>query len=91
MAFRVRYSATVDWIGPGLGPMSGALAASSGPMPGAGGAQTLEFQNATVGGQNSNTFTAADITTLTNAIAADLSTQFNASIARIQAFSTGGG
>jgi len=91
MAFRIRYSAFIDWIGPGMGPMNGNLAANSGPAPGAGGAQSLEFQNSPVGGTVTNTFQAADITTLTNAMAADMSTQMNAAIARIQAFSSGGG
>ena len=91
MAFRIRYTVSIDWVGPGMGPMSGALAPNAGPSPGAGGAQTIEFQNIPVGGTVTNTFLAADITTLTNAMAADCSTQMNAAIARVQAFSTGGG
>ena len=90
MAFRIRYSASIDWVGPGRGAMNGNLAPNAGPLPGAGGAQTIEFQNLPVGGALTNTFTAADITTLTNAMAADCSTQMNAAIARVQAFSSGG-
>ena len=87
MAYRVRYSAYVDWVGPGLGPLISAQPAI-GVAPG-GNAQTLGFFN-TPGGQNSNTFTGGDITALTNAIAADLAAQFTTNIGRVQAFSTGG-
>lgn len=87
MAYRVTYQVNVDWVGPGLGPMSGNLAPAL-PQGGRGGAQTLEFQNAQ-GGQNSLTFLSADITNLTNAMAADIAAQMNASITRIQNFSTG--
>lgn len=91
MAYRITYQVQVVWIGPGLGPMGGALAPvlPNGP---AGGAQSLEFLNS-AGGQNSNTFLAADVTTLTNAMAADIAAQMNvaATLARIQAFSTGTG
>jgi hypothetical protein len=89
MAYRITYQVQVDWIAPGLGVMGGQLAP---PLPNApaGGAQTIEFSNA-VGGQNSNTFLAADITNLTNAMAADIAAQMNASIARVQGFASGGG
>jgi hypothetical protein len=59
--------------------------------------QTLQFQQtgfgsivpgSTVGPPVA--MTAADITTLTNAIAADLSTQMNAVLARLNGFATGG-
>jgi hypothetical protein len=87
MAYRLVYTAQVLWVGPGLGPMGGASAV---PLPGApaGGSQMIQFQNA-AGGQNTLTFTSADITTLTNAMAADLVTQMTAQITRIQNFSTG--
>jgi len=87
MAYRIRYSVNVDWVGEGVGPMTGNTAVALGSSP-AGGAQTLQFQNA-AGGQNSKTFTGADITTLTNAMAADMAAQMNAAITRIQNFSTG--
>jgi hypothetical protein len=87
MAYRVTYQANVDWVGPGTGPMTGNVALPL-PQGGRGGAQTKEFSNKQ-GGQNSNTFLAADITTLTNAIAADLAAQFTASISQIQGFSSG--
>jgi hypothetical protein len=89
MAYRVTYQVNVDWVGPGMGPMSNNLAPAL-PQGGRGGAQTLEFSNAQ-GGQNSNTFLTADITALTNAVAADLVTQFTAAQARIQGFASGGG
>lgn len=87
MAYRLRYEAIVDWVGPGQGPMSGNTAAQVGLGP-AGGAQSLAFFNAQ-GAQNTLTFTGADITTLTNAMAADLAAQMNAAIARVQGFASG--
>jgi len=89
MAYRIAYQVQVYWVGPGIGVMGGGLAPSLPNAP-AGGAQSIEFTNVQ-GGQNSNTFLAADITTLTNAMAADIAAQMNASITRIQNFSTGTG
>ena len=54
----------------------------------AGGAQRLSLFN-TAGGQNTLTFQAADITTLTNAMAADIAAQMTAAIARVQGFASG--
>jgi hypothetical protein len=90
MAYRVTYQVNVDWVGPGTGPIGSNNVAPPLPQGGRGGAQTLEFSNKQ-GGQNSLTFLTADITALTNAIAADMVTQFTASQARIQGFATGGG
>jgi hypothetical protein len=91
MAYRLTYQVQVDWIGPGLGPMGGALAPVVSLAP-AGGGQTLQLNNV-AGGQNSQTFTGTDVTNLTNAMAADIAAQLNvaATLARIQAFSTGTG
>ena len=91
MAYRITYQVQVMWIGPGIGVMGGSLAPSL-PQAPAGGAQVIAFQNAQ-GGQNSNTFLAADVTTLTNAMAADIAAQLNvgATLTRIQNFSTGTG
>lgn len=89
MAYRLTYQCNVDWVGPGLGPMGAGYAAAL-PQGGRGGAQTIEFSNA-LGGQNTNTFLAADITTLTNGMAADIAAQLTLQITRIQNFSTGTG
>lgn len=96
MAYRLRYEFFVDWVGPGQGPMGGGLV----PLAGfeAGGAQTFDGFN-TPGGQNTpgngtgGAITSAEITTITNAMAADVSAQLNvaATLARIQGFATGGG
>jgi hypothetical protein len=97
MAYRLRYQCFVDWVPAGLGlgiEASGAV----GPVP-AGNAQTLSFFNSTSGlttagatlPPNSNTFLASDVTNLLTAMTADLSTQLNAQLARVQAFSSGGG
>jgi hypothetical protein len=89
MAYRISYQIQVYWVGPGLGVMGNALAPSLPNAP-AGGAQSLELSNVQ-GGQNSNTFLAADITALTNAMAADIAAQMTTNIARIQGFATGTG
>lgn len=89
MAYRIAYQVQVYWVGPGIGVMGGALAPALPNAP-AGGAQSLEFNNVQ-GGQNSNTFLAADITALTNAMAADIAAQMTTNIARIQGFATGTG
>lgn len=100
MSYRVTYQVNVDWVGPGTGVMTGNVAPAL-PQGGRGGAQTIEFSNLTLppnaagqssqGGINSNTFLTADITALTNAVAAQLVTQFTAAQSRIQGFATGGG
>jgi hypothetical protein len=62
-------------------------------MAAAGGAQRKTFFNATPAGQMTKTFVAGDVTTLTNAMAADIAAQMNvpANLAQIQNFSTGTG
>ena len=92
MSYRITYSVNIDWIGDGIGPMGGNTAASVG-MAAAGGAQRKTFFNATPVGQMTKTFLAADVTTLTNAMAADIAAQMNvaANLAQIQNFSTGTG
>lgn len=87
MAYRITYQCNVMWIGPGTGPMAGGASDPPGMAP-AGGAQTLALFNSNQG-QNTLTFLAADITTLTNGMAADIAAQMTTAIARIQAFSTG--
>lgn len=87
MAYRLTYTFNIDWIPGGIGVLGGA--ASTSGVDCAGPAQTIGFSQ-TNPGQNSLTFVAADITALTNAMAADAVAQLTAQIARIQAFATGG-
>jgi hypothetical protein len=97
MPYRMRYVVSVDFVPAGLGigiTAPGANPGAGGDVP-AGPAQTIEFFN-TVGGALppvTNTFLTGDVTTLTNAMAADIAAQLNiaATLARIQAFATGGG
>lgn len=89
MAYRMTYQVQVQWVGPGLGPMGGQLAPPL-PQGPSGGAQTIEFNN-TGAGANTLTFLSGDITTLTNAMAADIAAQCNAQISRIQGFASGTG
>ena len=97
MAYRLRYQAWIDWVTPGMG-LGIAASPQSGPgMVPAGNAQTIAFFNSEgqVSGvtypPNSTTFTSSDVTTLTNNMASDLSTQMNAVLTRVQNFSSGGG
>jgi hypothetical protein len=62
-------------------------------MAAAGGAQRKSLFNGTPAGQMTKTFTSSDVTTLTNAMAADIAAQMNvpATLAQIAAFSTGTG
>jgi hypothetical protein len=90
MAYRLRYSANIDFVPPGRGL---GIEAQTGNMPNeAGGpAQTLEFTNISVA--SSSTFTATDITALLLTMSNDLSAQMNLApnLARVQGFATGGG
>ena len=93
MAYRLRYQVSVDWVAPGMGP---GLSNPDGPgVAPAGNAQTLTLFNGQTGlyPPNSSTFLAADVTALTNSMAADIAAQFNvaATLARVQNFSTGTG
>jgi hypothetical protein len=97
MPFRLRYDAFVDFIpaGTGLGQnASGSVAGAVGAGP-AGPAQTIQLFNGFTNTlpPTTNTFLTADVTTLTNAMAADIAAQLNvaAVLARIQAFASGGG
>jgi len=94
MAYALRYSATLVYIGPGAGPMAGLLAPS---LPGNGGGTGQVFEvdgNAAIvpvvaGAGTGNALAAADVTTLTNAMAADIAAQLNAKIAIPQGWISG--
>lgn len=98
MAWRLRYSANIDFLSAGQGPMS---AVDATPLPGGGtGSQTLEFvQNPASGpvvaGAGTsygagNALAAADITTLTNAMAADIAAQLTTQLSRLNNWPQGG-
>lgn len=91
MAYRLRYQVWVDFVPAGLGP---GLSNPQGPGPAGGPAQTLMFSNGQTGAYppNSSTFLAADVTALTNSMAADISAQMSvaAVLTRVQNFATGG-
>lgn len=98
MAWRLRYQVSIDFLAPGQGPMS---AVNAPPLPGGGtGEQTLEFvQNPNSGpvvpGTGTahaagNELAAADVTTLTAALAADIAAQLNAQLARLNNWPQGG-
>lgn len=89
MAYRLRYQYTIDWIPPGVGVNSGSVTSSTITS---GASAQVYTQDDTSPGPSSLTFLAADITALTNAMAADVAAQLNvpATLARIQAFASGG-
>lgn len=96
MAYKLRYSVSIDFVGPGSGPME-ALSPSSGQgLPGGGSTgQTKTFvQNYAVlpivaGAGANNALAAGDITTLLAALTADISAQMNAAIATMQGWVSG--
>ena len=94
MAYRLRYTFNVDWVPAGVG--AGQPNSTNTTIDCAGGAQTKGFVQ-TPGGQyiagagTGGILNAADITTLTNAAAADMSTQLNAALAQLVGFNSGGG
>ena len=106
MAYRLRYQVWVDWVPSGLGlgitSSGGPGAAPAGPAQtleffnSQSGGTVVAVGTASVGSAlppNSATFLAADTIALTDAMAADIQTQMQvaATLARVQAFSTGGG
>ena len=84
MPYRLTYRFNISWVGAGLNDM-----AQGGPN-----AQTLGLQNVS-GGQNlggtgtGGALAAADVTALTNAMAADAAAQLNANIAIPQGWISG--
>jgi|HubBroStandDraft_3_1064219.scaffolds.fasta_scaffold75491_4 hypothetical protein len=92
MAYRLVYTAQVQWVPPGMGP---GLSNPVGPGVNGGPAQTLAFFNSETGvyPPNSTTFLSSDVTNLTNSMAADLAAQMSvaATLLRVQNFSTGTG
>jgi hypothetical protein len=84
MAYRLVYRFSIQWLAPGLDNMA----------PGGPNAQNLTLINA-VNGQSiagsgtGGALAAADITTLTNAAAADMSAQLNSNIAIPQGWISG--
>jgi hypothetical protein len=91
MAYRLRYTFNMDWVGPGQGP-------SGSPQvgPGNSNSQTLGLINQ-AGGQNvagagtGGIIIGSDITTLTNAAATDMAAQLNlsANLTKMQGWPTG--
>ena len=93
MAYRMTYSFSVDWLGPGMGPVTGGLLYGN---PAGANAQTLTLFNK-IGAQTiqgtgaGGAIAAADITALTNAMAADAVAQLNAqpTLGQLQGWPTG--
>ena len=94
MPYRLRYTWNLDWVGTGMNAMSGSLTPLNMPAGGAqtfGGVSLATGQNI-VGTGTGGAIATGDITTITNAMAADVNAQLNvaATLARVQGFATGG-
>lgn len=96
MTYRLRVVATLDWVGPGAGPME----ALNAPMLQGGGSSGQVFTvvakqgGYVIAGTGTGTdpnkqLAAADVTNLTNAMAADIAAQLNANIAIPQGWVSG--
>lgn len=93
MAYRLTYTATMSWVGPGMGPIGSPQNYGAGST---GNAQALTLgsqsggQTAAGGGTN-GVINSTDITTLTNAMAADIAAQMNltANLGKMQGWETG--
>jgi hypothetical protein len=103
MPYRLRYACWVDWVGAGQGSMNSALTPLPGNVGGnPGGAQTQEFFNSVAvlaagsttyqqpgGSAVSGALASGDVTTMLGSMSADLSTQINAQLARLQSWVVG--
>lgn len=96
MAYRIRYQLTIDWLPPGVGPMSAPVTPMQDGQGGAGGAQSLNFSNTqsgalvAAGSGTGGALAAGDVTTLLSAMSTDLTTQLNAQLSRLGLWPTGG-
>jgi hypothetical protein len=100
MPYRLRYTWNIDWVPSGIGPWGNPVGPGGSVGPGGGNNQTLGgIDNAATSGLTvvgagtsqpaGNQINAADITTLTNAMATDVAAQANLVIGRLQGFATG--
>lgn len=96
MAFKIRYTMNIDWVGPGAGPMEGLLPSAGQMLPGGGSSgQTKGFVTnpasipIAAGAGAGGTLTGGDVTNLTNAMAADMAAQLNAALAVVNLWPQG--
>ena len=80
MGYRLTYTFQLAWVAPGIGPFSAPSYPGDGSSPGTG--QVLGFGNSTngqsvAGAGTGNIIIGTDVTTLTNAAAADMAAQLN--------------
>jgi hypothetical protein len=96
MPFKIRYQVNIDFVGAGAGPMEALSPASGQGLQGGGVAQTKAFVGnpaiipLVIGAGAGQTLTGGDVTTLTNAMAADMATQINAALTQLNTWPTGG-
>lgn len=84
MPYRLNYSFSIEWVGTGLGPVTGPNAQKLKLVQQAGGQNVL-------GGGTGGALNGTDVTTLTNAAAVDMAAQLNANIAIPDGWISGGG
>lgn len=104
MAYRIRATVNLDWVGAGAGPME-MMYPTGGNLPGGGSnGQSLQVRSTNTGTEiiiGTTTFTqpngstiagalaSGDITTLLSALTTDISAQLNANLGTLQAWVAG--
>lgn len=94
MAYKLSYVVSIDFVGPGAGPMEGVNPNVAGNFVlGGSTGQRKTFTPATVpivaGAGAGNALASGDITTLLTALTTDISAQMNAQIATMQGWVSG--
>lgn len=96
MAYKIRYTVSIDFVGAGAGPMEGVGNTAGQMLPGGGSTgQTKTFVTnpasipIVAGAGAGNALAAGDITTLLTGLTTDISAQMNAAIATMQGWVTG--
>lgn len=96
MAYKLRYTVSIDFVGAGAGPMEGVGNTAGQMLPGGGSTgQTKTFVTnpATIpivaGAGAGNALASADITALLASLTTDISAQMNAAIATMQGWVSG--
>lgn len=89
MAYQIRYTLNVDWVGDGCGSMSVAIAQTKG-FSQTGAIQVPGGDTPTQGNFNT-ALSGSSATPAAGSMSNDLSTQIATALAQLQAFATGGG
>lgn len=96
MAYKIRYTVSIDFVGAGAGPMEGVGNTAGQMLPGGGSnGQTKTFVTnpaaipIVAGAGTNNALASADITALLASLTTDISAQMNAAIGTMQGWVSG--